>query len=883
MLRYLWTLTALGAAAVVFTFAGGGADGAGRQLDQAQRLLKEKKFTEAHAITSDLLEKAPEDLDVLAMHLRVLHELKNYRAVEHYANEGVERALKLGEEGAVAELLQTYSFSFGAAMLVDRSKATLANKMQAYRLGKTVVEKYPDNPRIVRAYVRILADFRGWKGERWTEIRRVAPRGIRAAYRQQQWKTTAELAEVYGNAVIGKARGIQPKPNEYDAIRRENPLALFDLGLDAAKKLSIRDRGSHFVGHLVGLKIQYLGGPIGGPDLDAAIKTFRDHEDWFVNRFRQGKGPVDAKEREAILDRNRKNWRLMRPGSQLAELLLDSPRRNLGLELANRYDTLKRAYLGAAKRMLASEKGGWRSLALAKFRRYGENPPGGLTDEDEAAIAKRDFEFYGSVLRGHEKKIDKLGTDRAKLLEAHEHMRDAADYYVTAAIKLGKTELAFETTERLQARALRDLLGTPETEPTRRESTPKPAPNRKFGPGAAPAAEAGRKLGVTQRDLVVDGALGGGTDGVRRPEEGEMVSESLASATLKEIQNCLDDGTTLLFTHVSGIAGIPEGWGFVAVISKDEFFLRPEKELLSHWGTVRRRCAEFRSLLESAPRKAWTDAERKRFEDISRRLYRHIVAPVEGRLKTKRLVIVPSSYLFQIPLGLLQDESGRYLCERFAVSYAPSATVLSLCLERHEDLGGRVRVFANPALAMPGSSLQFAEAEATAIRSVYPQADLYMGQLATESSLRSLLEESDILHLACHGFVDTKDAVRSYLALRPDGTHDGRFSALETQQSRTSAQLVVLSACETGRGAVYSAGEELVGMVRSWLVARAASVMVSLWKIDDKATSELMAEFYRNLKTMGRAEALQRAQIEMMKKYDNPYYWGAFVLYGDYR
>ena len=76
---------------------------------------------------------------------------------------------------------------------------------------------------------------------------------------------------------------------------------------------------------------------------------------------------------------------------------------------------------------------------------------------------------------------------------------------------------------------------------------------------------------------------------------------------------------------------------------------------------------------------------------------------------------------------------------------------------------------------------------------------------------------------------------------------------------------------------------ELVGMSRAWLLAGAPSVVVSLWKLEDKSTSELMAEFYKNLKTMSRAQALQRAQITMMDKYDNPYSWGAFVLYGDYR
>jgi len=89
------------------------------------------------------------------------------------------------------------------------------------------------------------------------------------------------------------------------------------------------------------------------------------------------------------------------------------------------------------------------------------------------------------------------------------------------------------------------------------------------------------------------------------------------------------------------------------------------------------------------------------------------------------------------------------------------------------------------------------------------------------------------------------------------------------------------------QGALFG-GTAVLGMLRPLtlepgLIFDGRSVMVSLWKLDDRATSELMAAFYKNLKTMSRSEALQQAQLVMMKKYENPYYWGAFVLYGDYR
>ena len=323
--------------------------------------------------------------------------------------------------------------------------------------------------------------------------------------------------------------------------------------------------------------------------------------------------------------------------------------------------------------------------------------------------------------------------------------------------------------------------------------------------------------------------------------------------------------------------------GLVAAISRKEHVVTAQTDFLGSPSEVRKASDEFRKLVESAAGKPWTDEQAKRFRAVSHRLYTAVIGPVRDNLKTRRLVVMPSRDLYEIPFALLVDDQGRMLGEQFVISYTPSATTLKFCLDGHKALGDRILVLANPALSDPAFRLKFAEQEAEAIRQVYPGARLFMGSEATETALLAAMNATDIIHLACHGMNDPKDPMASFLALAPDAKSDGRLTTARMLELDTSAQLVVLSACETGRGALFSGSEELVGMLRSWLLAGAPSVVVSLWKLDDRATSELMAEFYKNLRTMSRSEALQQAQLVMMRKYENPYYWGAFVLYGDYR
>ncbi|EDX84369.1 Tetratricopeptide repeat family [Synechococcus sp. PCC 7335] len=221
--------------------------------------------------------------------------------------------------------------------------------------------------------------------------------------------------------------------------------------------------------------------------------------------------------------------------------------------------------------------------------------------------------------------------------------------------------------------------------------------------------------------------------------------------------------------------------------------------------------------------------------------------------------------------------------------------------------------------------------EAEAIATLLPEATTLTQARATEASLKQVNAPS-ILHIATHGFflpdvefippasserrrdsrsglgasfslVETKASqttpsnlenplLRSGLALaganrRSSGAEDGIFTALEASSLKLNGtQLVVLSACETGVGAV-SNGEGVYGLRRTFAIAGAQSQLMSLWQVGDIGTSELMELYYKNLieKKQGRSEALRNAQLELLNTgtYRHPYYWSSFILSGDWR
>ena len=175
---------------------------------------------------------------------------------------------------------------------------------------------------------------------------------------------------------------------------------------------------------------------------------------------------------------------------------------------------------------------------------------------------------------------------------------------------------------------------------------------------------------------------------------------------------------------------------------------------------------------------------------------------------------------------------------------------------------------------------------------------LFLGADAVEEQVKST-NSPKILHISTHGYFvlsDSKNKINGMLSsgivlagvndlsidTENSDTEDGVLTAYEASTlNLDNTDLVVLSACETGLGEVAT-GEGVYGLQRGFKVAGADAVLMSLWKVDDKATQELMNLFYTNwLKTGNKRQALLQAQAELREKYKSPYYWGAFVLVGE--
>jgi CHAT domain-containing protein len=259
-------------------------------------------------------------------------------------------------------------------------------------------------------------------------------------------------------------------------------------------------------------------------------------------------------------------------------------------------------------------------------------------------------------------------------------------------------------------------------------------------------------------------------------------------------------------------------------------------------------------------------------------LYERLLAPLEPFLRHRHLVVVPHGPLHTLPFAALWSErQGQYALEKRTLTVVPSGTALRFLGERRTPFSGRALVFGNPDGSLPSSA-----AEAQAVAELF-RTDPLLGDKAQLGRLRKEAGRADIVHLATHGLFVSNDPLSSYVQLAPSGMK-GRLQvrdvlALDLAQT----DLVVLSACSTGRGQV-SESDDVVGLTRAFLAAGAPSVITTLWPVDDEASAALMTSFYRHLLQPGTraAEALRAAQLEVRGRpeWSSPYFWAGFILNG---
>jgi CHAT domain-containing protein/tetratricopeptide (TPR) repeat protein len=252
--------------------------------------------------------------------------------------------------------------------------------------------------------------------------------------------------------------------------------------------------------------------------------------------------------------------------------------------------------------------------------------------------------------------------------------------------------------------------------------------------------------------------------------------------------------------------------------------------------------------------------------------YEHLFAPLEQHLDAaSHLIVAPHDFLHYLPFHALPGRDGQPIGERYSISYAPSASVYSLCAGKASPAHGGKLIFGVPDPAAP----QILD-EVRAVSGVLGDAEVYIGPEATDEVLRQKGPRSRLVHIATHGWFRQDNPMFSSISLG-----NSHLSLFDLYQLDLPCELVTLSGCGTGLNVVVG-GDELLGLVRGLLYAGTQGVLVTLWDVNDQSTADFMKLFYENLGRPGtnKAQAVQRAMREVRKEYSHPFYWAPFVLVG---
>ena len=295
--------------------------------------------------------------------------------------------------------------------------------------------------------------------------------------------------------------------------------------------------------------------------------------------------------------------------------------------------------------------------------------------------------------------------------------------------------------------------------------------------------------------------------------------------------------------------------------------------------------------------------------------YKHLIAPVlKDKSNITNLIIVTDGELGHLPFEtflveeateeLIDYRSLHYLLNDYNISYNYSAALWKENIEgpAPRNNGQIMGVAANYDITLDTSMLtvrlptdQWTRAEISPLPGARKEVEIlqekYEGffafdTLASEKTVKAKASDYSILHFATHGILDSERPVLSSLAFTEDNdsTESNFWQAHEISKLRLNADLVVLSACETGFGK-FEKGNGIASLARSFMYAGAPSLIVSLWQVRDEATAELMKNFYNNLDNgMKKDEALRKAKLNYIKStneaFVHPAYWAPFIMIG---
>jgi CHAT domain-containing protein len=250
-------------------------------------------------------------------------------------------------------------------------------------------------------------------------------------------------------------------------------------------------------------------------------------------------------------------------------------------------------------------------------------------------------------------------------------------------------------------------------------------------------------------------------------------------------------------------------------------------------------------------------------------LHVELLTPLRIPAAIRHVIIVPHGPLHFLPFHALR-RGDEYLCDRYTVSYAPSAALFALCQQKPA-----LSAQSSLVLGIPDQRAPHILNEVQSVATLLPAADLFVGRHATAQVLRTRGAGCSLLHIATHGIYRQDNPMFSAIKLG-----DSHLSLYDLYQLRVGANLVTLSGCATGMN-VVAAGDELLGLQRGLFFAGATSLLLSLWDVHDDSTAELMVEFYQRYVRAGDpANALRNAMQHLRTNRPHPYFWAPFVLVG---
>ena len=296
--------------------------------------------------------------------------------------------------------------------------------------------------------------------------------------------------------------------------------------------------------------------------------------------------------------------------------------------------------------------------------------------------------------------------------------------------------------------------------------------------------------------------------------------------------------------------------------------------------------------------------ERKTDTQLAQKLFASLIAPIKHYFEKRDLIVVPDGSLHLLPFAALVNPQGDYVLASHTIDVAVSSTAYVLLTKRvnkeiplslpyvgvaawtqtADTRNPVVRAVTGPErselVPLPDSKLEVE----TIAHDLPRPSTILLGPDATEAHFKHLpLDNTEVVHLALHGYADVDYPDRSALVFAPDptGTEDGLLQVREIRHLHLNAKLVTLSACNTGVGPVGEAG--VANLVNAFIEAGADSVVSTLWSLEDHSTEYLMSQFYAQLAHHTRkVDALRAAQLDLLNnRHLPPYFWAGFQLVGD--